>query len=129
MSQADDNANAAFSWAKWQRSASISLAFMTPPLRSLLRAVEFCCEEHWNLELLDIERVEARWEMIDPFSESHGFVLALTWGRRAYLQYISDDEAEDVQILPMADERYPALKGGGIKWTADVGDLNRFLKS
>jgi len=129
MSQSDDNASVAPSFAQWGRAASISLAFMTPPLDSLLHAVEFCAVEGWGLALIDIERVEAMWEMLDAYSTSHGFVLALTGGRRAYLQYVSDEEAEDVQILPMTDERYPALTGGGIKWTADVGDLNRFLKS
>jgi len=128
MSQADEN-GARWSWAEIQRHASISLAFMTPPLDSLLRAVAFCAEEGWGLALIDIVRVEAIWEMLDAYSTSHGFVLSLTGGRRAYLQYISDNEAEDVQILPMADERYPALSGGGFKWSDDVGDLNRFLKS
>ncbi|CAN5333668.1 hypothetical protein BH10PSE6_BH10PSE6_54690 [soil metagenome] len=129
MSQPDESANVASSWAKWQRSASISLAFMTLPFDSLLRAVAFCGEEGWGLALIDIERVEAMWEMLDAFSTSHGFVLALTGRRRVYLQYISDNEAGDVQLLPMTDERYPDLQGGGIKWTDDVGDLNRFLKS
>ena len=57
------------------------------------------------------------------------FVLALTGGRRAYLQYVSDEEAEEVEILPMGDERFPALGSGGFEWTDAVGDVNRFLKS
>jgi hypothetical protein len=55
-------------------------------------------------------------------------VLALTGGRRAYLQYISDNDWEDVQLLPMSDERYPSLRESRIAWTDRVGDLNRFLK-
>jgi len=57
------------------------------------------------------------------------FVLALTGGRRAYLQYVSDEEAEEVEILPMGVERFPVLGSGGFEWTDAVGDLNRFLKS
>jgi hypothetical protein len=129
MNEPNDNANAASSRASVLRSSSIILAFMTPRLRSLLRAIEFCCEERWNLELLDVERVEAVWEMVDAVSISHGFVLALRDGQRAYLQYVSDDEAEDVQLLPMANERYPALRGGRFIWTDDVGDMNRFLNA
>jgi hypothetical protein len=112
-----------------RRAASISLAFMTPPLQSLIRAVELGAEERWELALIDIERVEAMWQMLDVVSISHGFVLALTGGRRAYLQYVSDEEAEEVEILPMGDERFPALESGRFEWTDHVGDLNRFLKS
>jgi hypothetical protein len=112
-----------------RRAASISLAFMTPSLQSLIRAVELGAEERWELALIDIERVEAVWETIDAFSIAHGFVLALNGGRRAYLQYVSDEEAEDVEILPMGDERFPTLGSGGFKWTDAVGDMNRFLKS
>lgn len=112
-----------------RRAASISLAFMTPSLQSLIRAVELGAQERWDLALIDIERVEAVWETIDAFSTSHGFVLALTGGRRAYLQYVSDEEAEEVEILPMGDERFPVLGSGGFEWTDHVGDLNRFLRS
>ena len=67
--------------------------------------------------------------MLDASSTSRGFVLALTGGRRAYLQYVSDQEAEEVEILPMGDERFPALESGGFEWTDHFGGLNRFLKS
>src|SRR5690349_20558134 len=108
MSQADEN-DFASSVARWTRATSISLAFMTPPLQSLIRAIELAAEERWELALVDIERVEAMWEMLDAFSTAHGFVLALTGGRRAYLQYVSDEDAEEVEILPMGDERFPVL--------------------
>jgi len=55
-----------------RRTASISLAFMTPSLQSLIRAVELGADERWDLALIDIERVEAVWEMLDAFSTSHG---------------------------------------------------------
>lgn len=128
MNQANENAQVGFSGADWQRHTSISLAFVTPPLDSLLRAVGFCAREGWNLELLDIARVEAMWEELDGSSTSHGFVLALTGGRRAYLQYVSDDDWEDVRLLPMGAERYPFPNGRGVFWTDRVGDLNSFLK-
>lgn len=128
MNQPDDDRDTASPIAQARRTASISLAFMTPPLRSLIRAVELGAEERWELALMDIERVEAIWEMLDAYSTSHGFVLALSGGRRAYLQYVSDEEAEEVEIMPMGDERFPSLQGGGFEWSDDVGALNRFLK-
>ena len=128
MSQSDDRQNLTPSIERLRRDASISVAFMTPPLQSLIRAVELGAEERWELALIDIERVEAMWEMLDAFSTAHGFVLALNGGRRAYLQYVSDEEAEEVEILPMGDERYPVLGSGGFKWTDDVSGLNLFLK-
>jgi hypothetical protein len=124
-----DDLKTALPAAKSRLAESIRLAFMTPALRSLIRAVELGAEERWELALVDIERVESMWEMLHADSTSHGFVLALTGGRRAYLQYVSDEEAEEVEILPMADERFPALRGGSFDWSGDVGVLNRFLKS
>jgi hypothetical protein len=112
-----------------RRNTSIRLAFMTPPLQSLVRAVDLADKEGWDLALVDIVRIEARWEMVDACSTSHGFVLALTDGRRAYLQYVSDEEVEEVEILPMGDERYPLMGAGGFEWTDQVGDLNSFLKA
>jgi hypothetical protein len=113
-----------------------------PPLRvwsavptellALMDAVESAAEEKSGFDLLDIERVEAFWEMIEDCSTAHGFVLSLRDGSRVYLQYITaiDDErpTEEIEVLPMADERYPDLKGGGIVWQDEVDELNRFLK-
>lgn len=128
VSLQDDHANVASSWQDGQRHSSISLVFATPPLDAFLRAVAFCGAEGWNLDLLDVEHVEAMWELLDGRSASHGFVLALTGGRRAYLQCISDNDHDDVQFMPMSDEHYPSLKGRGFAWTDRVGDLNRFLE-
>jgi len=101
-------------------------------LAALMDAVESAAEEGSGFDLLDIDRVEAFWQMVEMFSTAHGFVLSLRGGSRVYLQYITatDDEKpiEEVQVLPMADERYPDLKGGGIGWVENVGELNRFLK-
>lgn len=58
-------------------------------------------------------------------------MLALRDGRRCYLQYIAvyenDGVTEDVQRLPMTDERYPSFNFGGIDWDDEVGNLNRLL--
>ena len=71
--------------------------------------------------------------MLEDDSTAHGFVLALRDGRRCYLQYIAvyedDDVTEEVQTLPMDDERYPSFNVGGIDWDDEVGDLNRLLKN
>jgi hypothetical protein len=102
-------------------------------LLALMDAVESAAEEKSGFDLLDIERVEAFWEMIEKCSTAHGFVLLLRDGSRVYLQYITaiDDERpiEEIEVLPMADERYPDLKGGSIVWQDEVSELNRFLKA
>ena len=101
-------------------------------LSALIDAIESAGEEGSGFDLLDIECVEAFWQMIDSFSTAHGFVLALRGGSRVYLQLITatDDEKpiEEIEVLPMADERYPDLQGGGIVWINEVEELNRFLK-
>lgn len=129
MSQPDEDREFTAPLRRFSRASSISLAFMTRPLQSLIRAIELGAEERWELALADIERVEAMWEMCDAFSTSHGFVLALTEGRRAYLQYVSDEDVEEVEILPMRGERYPFVSSGGFDWTDRVSDLNGFLKA
>jgi hypothetical protein len=129
MSKPDEDSNFAAPLAGFDRASSITLAFMTPSLQSLIRAVELGAEERWELALVDIECVEAMWEMCDAYSTSHGFVLGLTDGRRAYLQYVSDEDVEEVEILPMGDERFPVLGSSGFEWSDAVGDLNRFLRA
>jgi hypothetical protein len=114
-------------------TAHVMSAVIPPALTSLLRAVEISAAENWRLELIDIEHIEAMWEMLDADSMAHGFVLSLRDGRRCYLQHViapeGDETVEDVEILPMRDERYPDLKGGGIMWCSDVDHLNRLLRS
>jgi hypothetical protein len=101
-------------------------------LAALMDAVESAAEEGSGFDLLDIEHVEAFWQMIETFSTAHGFVLTLRGGSRVYLQYLTatDDEKpiEEIQVLPMAGERRPDLKGGGIVWIDAVDELNRFLR-
>ena len=101
-------------------------------MRALLDAAEGAAHEDNGFALIDVQRVEAYWEMIDPLSTAHGFVLALRDGRRVYLQLIVDEYAEDeanveLQILPMGGERHPDLKGGGIVWIHDTAELNGVL--
>jgi hypothetical protein len=101
-------------------------------LAALMDAVESAAEEGSGFDLIDIERVEAFWQMIESCSTAHGFVLALRGGSRVYLQLVSasDDEEpiEEVEVLPMTGARYPDLKGGGIVWSDETEVLNRFLK-
>lgn len=101
-------------------------------LAALMDAVESAAEEGSGFDLLEIERVEAFWQMLEAFSTAHGFVLSLRGGSRVYLQLVtaSDDEKpiEEIEVLPMAEERYPDLKGGGIVWINEAREINRFLK-
>jgi len=103
------------------------------PLQALLDAAEFASELQGGFDLLDVRNVEAFWEVIDAFSTAHGFVVALADRRRVYLQLIvdhsQDEPSEELQILPMGDERYPQLEGGGIEWCDDVQVLNQLLRS
>lgn len=101
-------------------------------LSALLGAVESASEEQCGFDLIDIERVEVFWQMIEDCSTAHGFVLTLRDGSRVYLQLITafDDEkpVEEVEVLPMGAERYPDFRGGGIVWINEVNELNCFLK-
>ena len=104
---------------------------LSPSLQSLLRALELAPMYGLGFDRIDVARVEAQWEMLEDDSTAHGFVLALRDGRRCYLQYIAaydqGDVIEDIETLPMCDERYPSLSGGGIVCDDRVGDLNRVL--
>ena len=45
-------------------------------LAALMDAVESAAEEGSGFDLLDIERVESFWQMLEAFSTAHGFVLS-----------------------------------------------------
>ena len=114
--------------------AQMLMGGLVPPaLTSLRRALGISAAYDWRLHVEEIERGESMWELLDLDSTSHGFVLALRDGRRCYLQYVmspgdDDDIVEDVETLPMGDERYPDLKGGGICWNDNVKKLNQLLR-
>ena len=97
-----------------------------------MRILHLSQECEWGFKRSDIARIESTWEWLDADVTAHGFVLALRDGRRVYIHRVTsfpeDGGDGDFCVLPMADERYPVLKGGGIEWTDDVGDLNCFLK-
>jgi len=113
--------------------AAARLALNPLPLSvtSLLRALKLASLHGWGFGAVDVARVEASWEQLDDSSTAHGFVLALRDGTRRYLQYIAtydgDGGDEDVQTLPMGDERYPPIEGGSIDWNDEVGDLSRLF--
>jgi hypothetical protein len=114
-------------WTAWRLTANV----LPARLRSLLRALELAATEEWGFGPRDVARVEAYWEMLEDNSIAHGFVLTLRTDQRVYLQYIAayegDDVDEDVQTLPMRDERYPPIGGGGIAWEDDTDDITRLL--
>jgi hypothetical protein len=128
MDPSDDRVPAPpMSGAVWRLTRKV----LPQRLGSLLRALELAPIEGWGFGAPDVARVEAYWELLEDDSTAHGFVLALRDGRRLYLQYIvayeGDNVDEDVQTLPMHDERYPAIEGGGIVWDDDVEDLTKLL--
>jgi hypothetical protein len=132
MTEPKDNRNLASPTSR--RVAQMLMGGLVPPaLTSLRRALGISAAYDWRLDVEEIERVESMWELLDLDSTSHGFVLALEDGRRCYLQYVmapgnDGDIVEDVETLPMGDERYPDLKGGGICWDDDVKELNQLLE-
>jgi hypothetical protein len=104
-----------------------------PAMYALLDAVTFASKEGYGFDLVDVARVEAFWEMLDDVADGHGFVLSLRDGRRLYLQLVSarddDEPIDELEMLPMGDERYPQMEGGGIAWCDEVGEINRLLHS
>jgi hypothetical protein len=132
MDRANDDANPS---PPERLATRLFLANPLPPrLTSLLRALELAPIHGLGVDRLDVERVEALWEMLEVDSTAHGFVLARRDGRRCYLQYIAaydeDDVTEDVLTLPMGGERYPRFNSsGGVVWDDEVEDLNRLLLS
>ena len=118
--------------AKQAERASFVISQLKPPIHyGFLRAIELAPAELNGFHYSDIERVEACWEIVDVELDVFGFVIVLTYGRRTYLQYICDrlesETKEELQILPMGDELYPQLKGGGVVWSREVKYLNNLL--
>jgi hypothetical protein len=107
------------------------MAAVPPALTSLLSAVEWASETGSEFVLLDIECVEAYWEMLEAFSTDHGFVLRLRDGRRVYLglSAVHDDEADeptdDLEVCWLDNGHRPKISGHA--WIEDTGELNRFL--
>ena len=97
----------------------------------LRRALEIAEEDGLGVARPEVQRVKAMWTIDDGDWNALGFVLLLHDGRRVYLNYLYAfaENDEEVEVQPMGDERYPAIKGGGIEWTDDVGELNRLLMS
>jgi hypothetical protein len=108
-------------WTAWRLTANV----LPARLRSLPRALELAATEEWGFGRRDVARVEANWEMLEDHSIAHGFVLTRRTDQRVYLQYIAayegDDVDEDVQTLPMRDERYPPIGG----WRHRLGRRHR----
>lgn len=97
----------------------------------LRRALEIAEEDGLGVARADVQRVASMWSTDDGDWIALGFVLLLQDERRVYLTYDFDfaEDVEEVELQPMAGERYPAGKGGGVEWTDDVGELNRLLMS
>jgi hypothetical protein len=116
------------------RTALLAWSSLPRAMSALMRACEVGRAERVGPALLEVDRVESAWELIDDASTAHGFVLALRDGRRCYLQYVMTADAgaidEDVVALPMRDERYPDLKGGGVVWDdRGAAGLNSLLNA
>ena len=109
-----------------------------PSHANFFRAVEMAPRLVQGFELADVERIESMWELDDGEAASSGYVIALRYGRRVYLDYYAGpdlradaDDAptiEEVQVTPLAaDQKYPQLEGGGVRWQNDVSELNECL--
>src|SRR4051794_34143658 len=83
----------------------------------LRRALEIAEQDGLGVRRADVQRVEAIWAIDDGDWNALGVVLALQDGRRIYLDYFFDfaEDEEEIDVQPMGDERYPAIKGGGIE--------------
>jgi hypothetical protein len=110
-------------------------AALAPPevqeVTYLRRALEIAEQDGLGVARADVQRVEAMWSVGDGDWTALGFVLQLYDGRKVYLDYDFDfaEDGEAVEVQPMGEERYPAIEGGGIEWSDDVGELNQLLIS
>lgn len=110
--------------------AVIENGWVETRFRSLVNVCDLGVKEGWGCPLSEIKRVEAAWGLVDGDATAHGFVVELQDGRRAYLaysMYFENTFIEHGEMVPMALERYPELRGIVLGWSTDVSDLNKRL--
>lgn len=102
--------------------------------QAFLQAVTLAADEPNGFKAAEVMMVEAMWGAMDAEWSIYGFVVALTSGRRVYLQIIDDHgdagHIEEVLVLDMlATDRVPSLQGlGAVHWHTDaLPELNELL--
>ena len=102
--------------------------------QAFLQAVTLAADEPNGFTAGAVMMVEAMWSALDTEWSVFGFVVALTSGRRVYLQIIDDygdaGHIEEVLVLDMlATDRIPSLQGlGAVNWHTDaLPELNELL--
>jgi len=94
--------------------------------QAFLQAVTLAADEPNGFKAGAVMMVEAMWGAMDAEWSIYGFVVALTSGRRIYLQII-DDYGDVLDML--ATDRTPSLQGlGAVHWHTDaLPELNDLL--
>jgi hypothetical protein len=91
-------------------------------LACFLRAAQLAPALEGDFALAKVSRVEAAWQVDDMDDASFGWVVALSDGRRFYLEYTMEDaeagRPEEVQVSVLPDGlTYPELdRGPGVHW-------------
>lgn len=70
---------------------------MTLDLDQFFDAADLAPSQAGGFALPEVIRVEEAWEIIDANTISHGFIVALASGRRAYFEYTVDHSAGERQ--------------------------------
>ena len=89
---------------------------------SFLRACALAPTVDASFDPSDVTLIESAWQILDMAVSSFGWVVAMTGGRRLYLEYTLDDTKqgapEELEVIPLAaGEPYPTLEdGAGVYW-------------
>jgi hypothetical protein len=102
-------------------------------LACFLRAAQLAPAIDSDFALAKVSRLEAAWQVDDMDDATFGWVVALSDGRRLYLEYTLDDaeagRPEDLKMTALQDGRaYPELdRGADVHWYAP-DHINDYLR-
>jgi len=101
-------------------------------LACFLRAAQLAPAIDDDFALAKVSRLEAAWQVDDMDDATFGWVVALSDGRRLYLEYTMDDaeagRPEDLNVATLQDgQTYPELdRGADVQWYAP-DHINAYL--
>jgi len=102
-------------------------------LACFLRAAQLAPAIDGDFALAKVSRLEAAWHADDMDDATFGWVVALSDGRRLYLEYTMDDaeagRPEDLKATSLSDgQPYPDLdRREGVQWY-EPNHINDYLR-